>query len=159
DNSKMILFDKETKGTSFFELQLPSSTAYYFFYVDGNGSLWGGGSSVLTRYDLKTRRHQDYPLLTSDKRDMPVKGTIYKIIEDSQDRFWVGGSFGLLLFDKKSGHFRKVGPASYVSCIFEDSQNNIWFGGKGEMFLLKKGAEQFERLPVSKKAATGNIAY
>lgn len=159
DNSKMALFDKEVKGMSLFELQLPPSTEYYFFYVDGNDGLWGGGSSVLTRYDLKTRRHQDYPLLTSDKRDTPVRGKIYKIIEDRQDRFWIGGSFGLLLFDKKNGHFRKVGPVNYVTSIFEDSQSNLWVGGKDEVFLLTKGAEQLERLPVSKMEATGNTAY
>lgn len=151
------LFDVSEKETMSAPLRLDPSSDYSRFYLDEQDILWAGGNSVLTRVDLRTRAYRDYPMTVAG-RDTPVKGKVFDMTEDSRGRFWVIGAFGALLFDKKSGRFKKIDSVSYSNSVFEDSKQNIWIGGGDEVFLLENDGVDFDRILTDKPTFSSNFA-
>ena len=112
---------------------------------------------MLTSYNLKTHGYKDYPTAIEGQKE-PEDGRVHDMLEDSQGRFWLIGTFGALLFDKETGRFKKYRSVSYAHSILEDSHKNIWVGGGDEAFVLKSGASDFKTLVTDKSRGTGNFA-
>lgn len=167
DRSRITIYDNQTGTRTVVGLRLPFAITYNAFFLDNN-FLWCGGNSVLSRYDLRTHKRLDFPI--GDSRQGPSSvGLVADLYEDSKGRLWVGGVFGLMLFDKQKKRFDEnlhgaraaFGKFSsrYINCIAEDSKGNLWFGGRGEVFLLGAGASRVERIPVDVSEAARTSAH
>ena len=154
---KMILFDHSQSQFRTYELELSASLDYKYFYLDNEDILWAAGNTVLTSYNLKTKVHVNHSMNVPGRKD-PLHGTTYRILEDSRGRFWIVGTFGALLFNKKTGEFKKYASVTYSHDLLEDLSNNIWIGGGDEVFVLKNNKTDFERLLTDKSRASGNYA-
>ncbi|MBO9611805.1 MAG: response regulator [Dyadobacter sp.] len=144
---KLLLFDSNGKKPETFPLKLAAEADYYSFYVDQNDVLWAGGKTVLTSYDLRRGSYRHYPLSFQGES---ISGRTYKITEDSYGHFWVGGAYGLLLFDKTTGTFTKDPTVSYAATIFEDSRRNIWIGGKAGLYRIKPHTARLPKPTIEK---------
>ncbi|PSL33796.1 hybrid sensor histidine kinase/response regulator transcription factor [Dyadobacter jiangsuensis] len=136
---KLLLFDANGKNPATFPLKLAPEADYYSFYIDQNEVLWAGGNTLLTSYDFRRGIYRHYPFAKPGQAE-PANGRTYAINEDSFGHFWVGGRYGLLLFDKTTGTFTKAPTVTYTTTIFEDSRHNIWIGGKAGLYRIKAEA-------------------
>lgn len=167
DRSRITIYDNQTGTRTVIGLRLPFAITYNAFFLDNN-FLWCGGNSLLSRYDLRTHERLDFPIGDSRQRPSSV-GLVADLYEDSKGRLWVGGVFGLMLFDKQKKQFdenlhgarAEFGKFSsrYINCIAEDSKGNLWFGGRGEVFLLGAGASRVERILVDVSEAVRTSAH
>ncbi|WP_342089079.1 hybrid sensor histidine kinase/response regulator transcription factor [Dyadobacter sp. OTU695] len=139
DLQKLLLFDVAGKKSETFPLKLDGRADYYAFYIDQNEVLWAGGKAVLTSFDIRRGIYRHYPLSVPGQPELRKTRT-YAITEDSYGHFWVGGAYGLLLFDKKTGTFTRAPTVNYATSIFEDSRRNIWIGGKAGLYRIKPEA-------------------
>ncbi len=155
---KLLVFGADGRSPSTFNLKLPKEADYYSFYLDENNVLWGAGYSVLTSFNLRTGSYQHYPL-TIEGESAPINDRTFAIFTDSYKRFWIGGYYGLLLFDQKRGTFvRQATPNISVRSIYEDSRRNIWIGGANEIYRVDSKnstspTPPLERIPVGPKRA------
>lgn len=139
---KLLIFDANGKNPSALPLQLSALANYYAFYLDENRILWAGGNSILTRFDTRTKQYRHYKII-SGGNTKPENGRTYTLFEDSYKHFWVGGVYGLLLFDKRSGTFKKDQTVVHAATVYEDSKHQVWFGGyKGLYKLAPQHAKQ-----------------
>lgn len=155
DRSAVTFFNKKTGHSNSVKLRLPFAVTYNAFWVDEHGILWCGGSSVLSRYDIRTHQRSDYPVREFHSGDSTM-GLVTSICQDRRGRLWVAGVFGLALFDKEKLRFEPglggLDPGSeqvsgrYINYAVRDSKDNLWFGGVGEVFLLKSNSKTFERI-------------
>ncbi|SDG29675.1 Two component regulator propeller [Dyadobacter soli] len=151
------LFDNSGRRTASFDLKLKKSNGYFHFYLDGDETLWGAGTGMITSYNIKTRVQKDYPLVIEGKKGLE-SGRVTDILEDSRNRFWLVGPLGALSFNKKTGRFIKHTSVGYAHGIMEDSHQNIWVGGGDQVFLLKRSATFFEEVATDKRIGGGNFA-
>lgn len=111
--------------------------------IDHHGRVWFGGAkgyeSVLLRYnkDANFLDSTSYPL--NEIRQKSGTG-VWKILEDSKHRIWIGTGNGVFLYDEPSGKithfFYKADDVTSLShdetwMIFEDRSGNIWIGTMG----------------------------
>ncbi len=153
---KLLLFDSNGKNSSTFPLTLDPQADYFSFYVDQQDVLWAGGNTVLTSYDTRKGTYRHYPFTIPGQAN-PLKGRTYKITEDSYGHFWVGGAYGLLLFDKQKGTFVKDTTVSYTATIFEDSHRTIWIGGHKGLYRITPEAADAPRPVVEKIQSTTDL--
>ncbi|WP_426295265.1 hybrid sensor histidine kinase/response regulator transcription factor [Dyadobacter endophyticus] len=146
---KLLLFDADGKNSMTFPLKLAAEGDYYTFYIDQNEVLWAGGNTLLTSYDFRRGIYRHYPFAKPGQIE-PANGRTYAITEDSFGHFWVGGRYGLLLFDKTTGTFTKEPVVTYTTTIFEDSRRNIWIGGKAGLYRIKAEAARSPRPAIEK---------
>ena len=133
---KLLVFDSYGKKSKAFNLKLPKGGDYYSFYLDENDVFWAAGNSVFTSLNLRTGEYQHYSL-TIEGQTVPVNSRTFAIFKDSEMRIWIGGYYGLLLFDQKQGKFMPQAPSTIsVRSIFEDSRNNIWIGCANEVYRI-----------------------
>ena len=149
DMQKLLLFDAAGKKSEIFPLKLDGRADYYAFYIDQNEVLWAGGKAVLTSFDIRRGTYHHYPLLVPGEPELG-KARTYAITEDSYGHFWVGGGYGLLLLDKKTGTFTKAPTVTSAATIFEDSRRNIWIGGKAGLYRIKPEAAKAPRPAIEK---------
>ncbi|MCE7044345.1 hybrid sensor histidine kinase/response regulator transcription factor [Dyadobacter sp. CY312] len=157
DLTKLLLFEQSGKQFSSYDLKLPRSVDYYRFYLDKDGVLWAAGNSVLTSYNLKTKAFTDYPTYVAGEKTLE-DGRVHEILEDSRGRFWLVGTFGALLFDRRNGSFKKYKSVSYSQSILEDSKHNIWIGGGDEVFVLRPNDPDFKDVKTDKSRFSANFA-
>lgn len=144
NQDKLLVFDTHGKNPLTFNLNLSKGADYYSFYLDENDVLWAAGNAILTSFNLRTESYHHYPLIIQGQ-SARVNARTFALFKDSNGRFWIGGYYGLLLFDEKRGIFVEQTPASIsVRSIFEDSRRNIWIGGANEIYRIsaKDGALQ-----------------
>ncbi|PSL21402.1 hybrid sensor histidine kinase/response regulator transcription factor [Dyadobacter jiangsuensis] len=149
DLQKLLLFDTAGKKSEMFPLKLDAKADYYAFYIDQNEVLWAGGKAVLTSLDIRRGSYRHYPLSVPGGPKLRKKRT-FVITEDSYGHFWVGGTYGLLLLDKKNGTFSKAPAVNYATSILEDSHRNIWIGGEAGLYRIKPEAAKAPRPVVEK---------
>jgi ligand-binding sensor domain-containing protein/signal transduction histidine kinase/DNA-binding response OmpR family regulator len=118
--------------------------------IDRGGSLWVGsnGLSKLESTKSVAKHYQHDPTVPNSI----ASNKIYKMIEDSRGRLWIGTQKGLDLFDRDTETFKHVDLGSkdmVVLTIFEDSKENIWIGAfRSHVYVMRKGAANIERVPV-----------
>lgn len=109
----------------------------YAIYPDKDGAMWlGSYHGGIERYDPQRHKFslfRSVPVGGSTRSD----GNIYAILEDSQQRIWVGTQTGLaVLKPVYSAYGPELHPTSLappvgsgaVIALFEDSRHNIWIG-------------------------------
>lgn len=122
-------------------------------YEDHEGFLWIGGGNGLSKYDHENGRFTHYMPDPQEPRAIS-DGAVTWIMEDSQDRFWVGvmGS-GIHQFDRESGTFQVFPnrPDSFnqvshnaVRMIYEDKNGVLWMGTMGGGLARFDGKGGFE---------------
>ncbi|GGM99173.1 hybrid sensor histidine kinase/response regulator [Dyadobacter beijingensis] len=150
NQDKLLVFDIYGKNPSVFTLKLPVGADYYSFYLDENDVFWAAGNAVLTSFNLRTGNYKHYSL-TIEGATTPVNARTFTILKDSNGRFWIGGYYGLLLFDEKRGTFvKQTRPDISVRHIFEDSRRNIWIGCANEIYRINPGNGSAQAPPLEK---------
>jgi ligand-binding sensor domain-containing protein len=134
---------------------LPPSLAEWTIVEDAQGNLllgrYGPGVEV---FDPKTRQY------TPLSRVFPgllqtggfQQGSVYAVAEDGRGRLWLGGTEGLDVVDRKSGHVEHHpieldNPQSLVPgavfAIRPDSRGNVWIGTEhGGLTCLDAGGQR-----------------
>jgi signal transduction histidine kinase/ligand-binding sensor domain-containing protein/CheY-like chemotaxis protein len=119
----------------------------------GSGnSLWVGthGDGVFQLTPTATNRFSN--------RDVG-NSSIHVILEDRQQRVWIGGNQGLALREGERGSFRKIGPEMGVPLVHsvfglaEDPSGRIWLSGPTNGPLILGEGNRFEPLPLPPAAA------
>ena len=155
---KLLVFNSVGKPPLTFNLKLSKEADYYCFLLDENDVLWAAGNAVLTSFNLRTGNYHHYPLIIQGQ-SVPVNARTFAILKDSYNRFWIGGYYGLLLFDEKQGIFLlQNAPNISVRSIFEDSRRNIWVGSTNEVYHVSSKnsaspAPVLEKIPVGPSMA------
>ena len=137
NQDKLLVFNSVGEPPSTYPLKLSKEADYYCFFLDENNVLWAAGNAVLTSFNLQTRNYRHYPLIIQGQ-SVTVNARTFAILKDSYNRFWIGGYYGLLLFDEKQGIFHmQNAPNISVRSIFEDSRRNVWVGSTNEVYRVK----------------------
>ncbi|WP_109677304.1 hybrid sensor histidine kinase/response regulator transcription factor [Dyadobacter jejuensis] len=148
DKSQIMLFDQRTQKRSTVNLGTNVPNGTNFFYLDDDDVMWYGGQWNLYGYHIHTGQLQRYRFI--DSKDNPAgHGRIYRMIQDSQGRLVMCGSFGVIVFDKKSKSFTNLNLDDFIITLFEDSKGNIWCGTKNEALKISKGLERIERYEIA----------
>jgi ligand-binding sensor domain-containing protein/signal transduction histidine kinase/DNA-binding response OmpR family regulator len=110
-------------------------------FIDKDKNLWvgthGGG---LNLFDSKTQKFKYY-LNDENRKNSEVE----VILEDSQNRFWVGSHSGLKAFKREGTNLSSIGyegvlkdmDAKNISALAEDQHHNIWIGALEGLFVLR----------------------
>jgi virginiamycin B lyase len=125
-------WDRQTrKVTMFMAAKRPS--APYGIDVDSKGNIWMAqfrGDARVGKYDPKSRKFTDYPVLTQP-------GRIRRASVDLEDRVWFGiydrGTIGYI--DPKSGQVSEFKLPLDLSRPYDpqgDYEGNVWFGDDGQ---------------------------
>ncbi|WP_430812922.1 MULTISPECIES: two-component regulator propeller domain-containing protein [unclassified Carboxylicivirga] len=121
---------------------------------DKRGHIWFGTlQSSLLRYNTRTDDFREVKVRVKD--DPHWRGRVNCLFIDSHQRFWLGTSRGLLLYDRTSQQFTRIkGPTNgpgklsghYIRAIHEDAQGRLWIGtneGLNEMVGMQYPHYQF----------------
>jgi signal transduction histidine kinase/ligand-binding sensor domain-containing protein/DNA-binding response OmpR family regulator len=93
---------------------------------DSKGNVWiGSEDCILTRFNIRSKQTKIFQIV-NPASDIPQ---ITKIFIDSQNRFWIGTSFSLFLFDPTTESFTKHINSINVLDMEEDDNGNIWCAG------------------------------
>ena len=114
------------------------------FFEDQDKNLWIGNNTTLSLYDRKRDAFINYKSI--------VDGTIRGISADQLGNLWVGGYFGLVSFNPRTGKsnlFRKNPGRSdqilsnTVLCVFKDSRQRLWIGTNAGLNRYIPGTASF----------------
>ncbi|MEI6950497.1 two-component regulator propeller domain-containing protein [Paraflavisolibacter sp. H34] len=132
------------RQTHVFECFDPSLTNLQCLAQDAGGTLWGGDYASLVRLDPVNKKHKVFN----------IGYTVRSIHEDRQQNFWVGTQDGgLLLFDRKSGQYRRFTtadglPSNTILRIIEDGRGYLWlstFNGLSRFHPPTRSFRNFSR--------------
>ncbi len=111
--------------------------------IDHHGRIWFGGAkgykSVLLKYNKASNIFDSTPYPLNEVQQKSGSG-VWKFLEDSKHRIWIGTTNGVFLVDEPSEkitHFfyNEEDPSSLSHdetwMIFEDHSGNIWIGTMG----------------------------
>lgn len=158
DRTQVIFYDPATNRTTTHNLNLDFAEGLNHFFIDEHDVLWCGGNRLLKNYDFKKGTRQDYPF--PDPKDTPFgRGRIFRIMQDSRQRLWFCGHFGLSFLDKKTKTTHATGVEAVIICIFEDSKGNIWGGGIKEAWFIPNGSGKPEKIAIRETAADETGGY
>lgn len=102
----------------------PAGNDVRTLYVDPvTEELWTGSLSSLSRYDAKTDQFITYRNERGNERSLTA-GAIRCVFRDRSGRLWVGTPFGLNLFEREAGTFRRFYPGAPDA---ETPENSITF--------------------------------
>jgi diguanylate cyclase (GGDEF)-like protein len=108
-----------------------SSNTCRKLYETSDGTLWigttGGG---LNRYDRERDAFEHYT-----REDGLPANTVVSILEDDEERLWLGTSNGISVFDPAREHFRNldeehgIGGLGFSGGAMRNADGSLWFGG------------------------------
>jgi len=112
--------------------------------LDSRQNLWAGTYlGGLNRYDLKTKQfthysHKNYPNMIADN--------VFSLIEDKEDRIWVGTTNGLTIYSRETNMFTRFKPQRFgakpVNHLLQDSEGDIWIATrKNGLFCYNKNTD------------------
>ena len=127
--------------------------------LDSQNRLWAGTiKKGLNLFDQETKK---FIRFNTDN----FSQTIYEIIEDSQQRIWVGTPDGVGLVDLKAKTINNESLeilndkiSSLVTCIYQDNQNNFWVATEGQgLFFMKNDFSEIQQFTVLDGLASNSI--
>jgi len=123
----------------------PTMVNTYFYHSilkDSDDKLWLGGRYMgLYNFNPETEkfnRLKEDPDDNTKKRDEDVA----VFFEDSDGVFWVGGTDGLYILDRKTEIFTKILPITTLSMV-EDDNKNLWIGTGSGLFVYDMIKKEF----------------
>ncbi len=109
----------------------------------------GGG---LSRFDRPTEQFTNFRHNANDSTTLS-NDFVQSLMEDNQDRLWVGTDNGLNQFDRESEQFtfyqlanpapQKTGGSNSVTVIHEDSAGKLWLGTPTSLLSFDPDSETF----------------
>jgi ligand-binding sensor domain-containing protein/two-component sensor histidine kinase len=141
----LVKANVSTGEMKFYKHGNPTMVNTYFYHSilhDSDDKLWLGGRYMgLYNFNPETEkfiRLKEDPNDNTKKRDEDV--AIY--FEDSEGTFWVGGTDGLYILDRKTEIFTKILPITTL-CIAEDDNKNLWIGTGSGLFVYDMVKKEF----------------
>lgn len=123
------------KDTLFFTKEnypfLESSPNYIM--VDKNNNVWIGGNNYIGRFD-----GERWTII--DTTELPIKGVITSIAQDSSGAIWLCVNNNLVYFTGEKGnifYITYLSSSIYSKCVAVDPLGNIWVGGEGGLLCNK----------------------
>jgi signal transduction histidine kinase len=126
-------------------------------YVDQNKQLWFASEKGIARYQQQADSFINYPVSVYGA-DFKINKFIVKMLEDSQHRFWMATSFGVKLFDRKTGKYQSLHTPetnsslreNVIYSLYEDSRSTIWAGTyAGGLLRYDEAKKRFIKMPCS----------
>lgn len=118
-------------------------------YQTEKGFIWIGTANGLIRYDgynfLRYVRNNENGNSISNNH-------INVILEDNDNKLWIGTNHGLNLFNKKANNFTNIdlspvkGGKNYISSIIQDSDHTVWVGTFGGVKRLNRKKNRLEEI-------------
>ena len=135
-NGGLKYYDLKTKKYSTAQELYPSTPELEFahsfgdLYCDKDGILWIGGNSGLVILDTKTGKAKSF-VQDPENHNSLSSNAIYCFYDDGKGHIWIGTTWGLNRFDKKTEQFVwytvKDGlPDNNVIGILADENGNLW---------------------------------
>lgn len=127
--------------------------------LDSQNRLWVGTiKKGLNLFDQKTKK---FIRFNTDN----FSQTIYEIIEDNQQRIWIGTADGVGLVDLKAKTINNESLAilnnkisSLVTCIYQDKENNFWVATEGQgLFFLKSDFSETQQFTILDGLASNSV--
>lgn len=127
-------------------------------FLDRDGNLWVGTDMGLSfSSSLHGRRVVQVSAITGESEGNLVSS----IFKDSEDRFWMGGSDGIIRANAtprgvwffssrtyKDGNDEWRLPSNNITFVCEDSRNNLWVSTNAELCRYDRESEQFVRYSI-----------
>ena len=130
-----------------------SSNLVKSVFKDKKNRIWVGTHlGGLNLYVPESNNFIRFTNKPNDAFSISSDAEISSILEDSYDRFWIGTSNGLNLFDTKTGKFfrKKInGLSDAVFYIFEDSRRRLFVATNSGLYILQGNSAHFSSLPYS----------
>lgn len=127
--------------------------AVWSIFPGKDGNIWiGTNSGISLIRSNNISKHYFLPSITGHRDG----NQLYCIYRDSKERYWMGGSNGLLCIEQlgmpaQTCRWYRVNDVHYpirhnrVRCITEDERHRIWLGGDMGINLLDEETRQFVR--------------
>lgn len=106
-------------------------------YEDDENRLWiGTQSGGLNLYNREKDRFSRYVAMDEDWRTLS-SNSVWSILEDSYDTFWVGTTYGLNILDRETGLVHRISTGeetpkalsdNQITVLYEDSDKTLWVG-------------------------------
>lgn len=123
-------------------------------YEDNDNRLWiGSQSGGLNLYNREKDRFRHFTAISEDWRTLSANA-VWAILEDSQDTFWVGTSYGLNIMDRETGIVQRIfseanNPETLsdnqVTVLYEDNNNTLWVGTSNGLNRYNRSDSTFTR--------------
>ncbi|MFA6504459.1 MAG: two-component regulator propeller domain-containing protein [Treponemataceae bacterium] len=100
-------------------------------YRDSFGRLWVGTMDGLNALDESSGRFTSYSAAEDSREGASRNGIVGTILQTRDGVLWVGGSGGLLRYDRETNSFAKfIGnfPSDKITALSEDTSGNLWAG-------------------------------
>lgn len=129
----------QNNGLSLYPLEAEtiSNTLVRCFHKDSKGFMWIGTGDGLYRYDgTNAYLYENNP----EDTNSIGHNNINVIVEDQQQKIWVGTSKGLCLFNREKDNFTNLNDIAgnknhlnnnYITSVAFDNFNNVWIGTHG----------------------------
>lgn len=123
-------------------------------YEDSRKNLWIGTQiSGLNLYDRNKDRFIRF-LGEPDEWETPSANTIWALLEDNRNTFWVGTAHGLNIMDRDEKTFTRIFhdpddpstlTSNQITTLFEDSRGSLWVGTANGFNLYNPDDQTFTR--------------
>jgi ligand-binding sensor domain-containing protein len=115
--------------------------------LDHQGLLWiGTYLGGLCTYNPKTKSFRRY---TDHDRSKLTDNVIWALLEDDQNRIWVGTNRGLNLYHRENDTFSCFDITnsnlsnSMIRCIFQDHKKRLWIGTQAGLNIMNRNNDGF----------------
>ncbi len=122
-------------------------------YMDDDGIYWfGSNRNGLCRYDPKSKKLINYKHNPNDSTSLS-SNTIFKIMEDKDERLWIGTNKGISIFDKIKKSLKRISHIKtdtsvinlkQVYDIYEDTYGDIWVGTFYGLYRMPDGKMEWQ---------------
>lgn len=156
-------YSEQTKKFSYYvnNPKDPASLASNFakiVYIDKNDHIWVGTSGGgLNLFDPATGRFKHF--LSGNSIFESKRLSIGAMLEDSQDRFWIGGLGVIGMFQRKGTQLIPIknNPLigklkdKVIQMFFEDRAGNMWVLSRTDIYCLSKNNKQITTVAINNK--------
>jgi signal transduction histidine kinase/ligand-binding sensor domain-containing protein/DNA-binding response OmpR family regulator len=131
--SGLDLYDRNTKIFRHYQAgEANSVNSGFILHIteDTEKNLWIGTANGVDKYNLKKKLFKHYVHDPADSTSLS-NDVVFSIAADSRGLIWVATQEGLNIFNKRTGHFKRLYdvdglPGNTILSVIEDRMGNIW---------------------------------